>query len=81
MRNEDVRATKPAKMANHSIGMIIIKSIFKHRLQGMSIRRISQVCNVLRDTVNFYVQRAEAISETLEELLYMDEEKLASLML
>ena len=81
MRNEDVRATKPANMANHPIGMIIIKSILKHRLQGLSNRRISQVCNVSRDTVNLYVQRAEACSETLEELLYMDEEKLASLML
>lgn len=60
MRNEDVRATKPANMANHSIGMIIIKSILKYRLEGLSNRRISQVCNVSRDTVNLYVQRAEA---------------------
>jgi hypothetical protein len=37
--------------------------------------------DVFSGSITLYVQRAEACCETLEELLYMDEEKLASLML
>ena len=65
MRNEDVRPIKHANMANHSIGMMFIISIIRPRLEGLSNRRISKVCNVSRDTVNLYVHLAEACIDSL----------------
>lgn len=65
-------------MANHSISMLLLRRLLQQKKQGLSNRKIANNLQISRDTVNIYVQRISGGGRSLEELLSLTDEHLAS---
>ena len=65
-------------MANHPISMLLLRLLLQQKKQGLSNRKIVTNLQISRDTVNIYVQRISGGGRSLEELLSLTDEPLAS---
>ena len=65
-------------MANHSISMLLLRRLLQLKKQDLSNRKIAQNLQISRDTVNIYVQRISGGGRSVDELLSLTDEHLAS---
>jgi hypothetical protein len=65
-------------MANHSISMLLLRRLLQQKKQGWSNRKIANNLKISRDTVNIYVQRISGGGRSMDELLRLPDDHLAS---
>lgn len=68
-------------MANKTITMLQLRRIIQLSSQGLSNREISQELQINRNTVNHYLRKAQASGQSPVDLVAMEEEDLALLLL
>jgi transposase len=64
------------KMANKTITMVQLRRILQLKQQGLSNRRIKDMLNLSRQTVDDYVNRLKQTGKGIKELIKLDDESL-----
>ena len=68
-------------MANKPVPMLLIRRLLQLKEQGSSNRQISGLLHVTRNTVNTYINRIKQCNRSYIELLVLNDEDLAEVML
>ncbi len=58
--------------------MLLLRRLLQQKKQGLSNRKIANNLQISRDTVNIYVQRISGGGRSLDELLSLPDDHLAS---